>query len=278
MRIADFPMIDEVQTAYESCRRSGLTRLDATQELIRVYRSEIATEDDGLLFWVGLADGQYRCKEITAEVAEKAMQALRKIADGAFEDSVSEEDIQCRILHYSQAPMPERPVRKRNLFRCDWKLGDTFAYSPVGDDCSEMWELGLGKSCFLLRLIDTMEFGDGRLLPVVTVSRWDGEELPENLEQFQTAQLLMVNQGGRCGSSRLGFEHRVLFVIKNKQSLDSLKLRYVGNFQEVSLPDEDIVFTNPGYLTMLLPERMNENCCRFWKNHLYCETIKRDRK
>ena len=61
MRISDFELIHEVKEQYISLRRSQNDRATAVEKLIAEYRDEltIGYEDDGLLFWVGLADAQY---------------------------------------------------------------------------------------------------------------------------------------------------------------------------------------------------------------------------
>lgn len=80
MRIGNFPLLDDIKKEYRELRLSGKGRQEAVEEMKKSYRNELTLgqDDDGLLFWVGLADGQYAGKELETEVAEQGRIALEK--------------------------------------------------------------------------------------------------------------------------------------------------------------------------------------------------------
>lgn len=268
MRITDFPMMEEVKDEYLKLRQDGNNRADATQALIHNYMNEITTgaEDDGLLFWVALADVQYSRKELTEEVARRGISALNQIENTDWGITVG--DIERRRKHYASAPMSERKVGKpRPKFRCEWKNGDTFAYKLKGPDAERY---GIAGKFFLFRKVDAYDFGDGYLDPVVTVSFWEKEPFPKNADEFSAVPLLKIRNGGRCGSPKDKFEYRAEITARSKKQLESLSLRYIGNFQDTPMPEDEIIFTYPGYTKMIIPECIDRDCSIFWKMHVYC--------
>lgn len=267
MRLTDFPLINEVKEEYIDLRSGGANRDQATQQLIQEYADELTkgANDDGLLFWIGLADGQYARKEITLEVAGQGIKALDLLTERRV--PVASLDINRRREHYSAAPMPERKVGKpRRKFQCNWNVGDTFAYQLSGPEAEEA---GLAQKYVLLRKVDEDDFGDGRLLPIVTVSLWDGIPLPHTAEEFQQVPMLKICNGGRCDSPKWKNEYRAEMVIKNDKQLASMQLQFLGNFQNIPMPDDEIIFTKPGYIMFLSIEFFERDICIFWKMHQY---------
>lgn len=267
MRITDFPLINEVKEEYIDLRSGGASRDQATQQLIQEYADELTkgADDDGVLFWIGLADGQYARKEITLEVAEQGLKALDLLAESRV--PVTPLDINRRREHYSAAPMPERKAGKpRRKFQCNWNVGDTFAYQLTGPEAETA---GLGRKYILLRKVDEDDFEDGRLLPIVTVSLWGSDPLPRTAEEFQKVPLLKIRKGGRCDSPKWKNEYRAEMVVKSYKQLASMQLKFLGNFQNIPMPDDEIIFTKPGYIMFLSMEHFERDICVFWKMHQY---------
>jgi len=60
MRITEFPLCAEVKEEYIKLRKSGKNRASSVTQMKEHYADEITSgaEDDGLLFWIGLADSR----------------------------------------------------------------------------------------------------------------------------------------------------------------------------------------------------------------------------
>lgn len=267
MRITEFPMIEEIREEYRQLRENGKSRDEATETLMKECANEIITggEDDGLLFWIGLADGQFAVKELTEEVSQMGLASLDRLQ--ALVPELTPGDITRRRERYAQAPMPEKKVRKRKRYRCSWNIGDTFAYQVSGPEAES---LNIAGKYFLFRKVDETEFENGQIIPIATVSLWDKQPFPSTTEEFQSVPFLKVCNGGRCGSSKSDFEYRVAIIIKTTKQLDSMQLQHVGNFPNVTLPEDEIIFTNAWENTLMLPHMIEMECCQFWKSHLYC--------
>lgn len=253
-------MLGEIKEEYLKSRRNGSSR-DATVAYLKAsYRNELTLgcEDDGLLFWVGLADAQYACKELSSEVAEQALTAIEKLIETDWD--VCSGDLVRRQEHYASAPMPERkhfgPSRK---FRCTWKIGDVFAYHLTG---AEAQERGLDGAHVLLRKVDELESYDGRLLPVVTLTMWTDGSLPTTSEEFQNKPMLILSKG-RLSSPPDKSEYRTELLISSRKKLEQLSLVYLGNFLEVTMPSDEFIIRQPGCIMMTPLNRFAWECCTY---------------
>lgn len=266
MRITDFPLVQEVKDEYLKLRKIGKCRNEATQEMQQRYRNELehGSEDDALLFWVGLCDGQYSVKEITLEVANKAKDALQKIA--ANDWGITQGDIVRRIAHCQQAPQPEKKFGKpRTKFRCSWEVGDTFAYKiPEYTEGEQK-----NNSYILLRKVSEIEFGDGALYPVVTLSFWNRDQFPKSENEFNSVPLLRLNRN-RFLLPKGFYEYRAALIISNSKKLTNMPLIYLGRFLDAPSPADEGIVNDPGKMTGLLLDYIDRdlplfiNCSKFY--------------
>lgn len=264
MRISDLPMLSEITNEYIRYRKNGSNRYESTNALVEKYVNELTTgsADDGVVFWIGLADGQYSQKELSTEVAQNALHSLDKIEQLGWK--ITSRDISLRRTRYAEAPMPERKIRKSEKYRCSWQIGDTFAYLLSGDDTDKC---GLSGKYVLLRKVDELEFGDGRLLPVVTFTIWDTHILPSSAEEFCEKPILKL-VSGRFGLSSNIYEYRAELLIASQKKIDKLQLTYVGNFLNIPMPHDELVIRNPGRVMLVIPENLDRECCAFWRWHI----------
>ena len=254
MRISDFPFVQELTDEYIRLRQNGQSRDQALKALITQYQNELTcgARDDGLLFWIGLADAQYALKELSKEVSVQGLAALDHLSSHIPE--IAETDINRRRRHYACAPMPERAqVRKPRRFRCQWNIGDTFAYRLSGQDAEKH---GLTGTYILLRVVDMVEF-DGGLTPIVTLCHWKKMELPTTANEYQQAPLLKLSSG-RLGSPKHTYEYRIRILFTSQQQIQRLNLQYLGNFIDVPMPTNEFFDSRPGCALMLLPRSFNE--------------------
>lgn len=263
MRISELPFIQEVRDAYILLRRQGKSRAEATQEMLGIYENELTlgADDDGLMVWVGLADAQYTCKEITSEIAAKGIEAINEIENTDWE--ISKGDLARRRAHYAEAPMPEKkmgPPRKK--FQCSWEIGDTFAYR-IEEIFYDQEELR-GKYA-LIRKVANMPLWDGRIVPMVTFSIWPDSELPKTSEDFQTVVPLKLN-ARRMGTPPGLFEYRTAIMFSTKKQIERASLIYIGNFV-MEMPSNEQVFTRDADVCMAFPKMLSQEICVRYRAH-----------
>lgn len=266
MRITDFPLCVEVKNEYIELRKKGNDRASSATQMKERYADEltVGAEDDGLLFWVGLADGQYANKEITEEVAQAAISALDRIEQTDWE--VTPGDIARRRVRYAEAPMPEKKMgMPRPKYSCDWSIGDTFAYRMSKEGAGES---GLYGKVLLFRCVDLIEYGTEELHPVVTISLCEEHNIPKNAQEFQSLPLWRINAGRFCAPEGL-YEYRAHIVFRNKKQVERLSLQYLGNFQNIDIPEDEYFIRRAGCFTMILPKIFDDDCCLYWKMNLH---------
>ena len=251
MRFSEIPFWYDIKNEYLKLRKEGMAREETLSVLQKRYAAEIdgAAEDDGAVFWIALADGQWENREISAETAEKALGALA-VVEGS-EWGIPKTDISRRRAWYSNAPMPEKKIGPhRSKFRCGWNVGDTFAYQLTGPAAEEN---GVCGQYILMRKVSDVEFGDGRLLPVVTLSLWAEKPFPQNTAEFCSVPLLKLSRG-RFGLPDSLHEYRTQIIIRSQKQLRSIPLIYVGNFSDVPAPEDEVIVNYAGSMLMEHPE------------------------
>ncbi len=268
MRMSEFPVLLEIKDEYIRHRQEGCDRATATQNVLDSYKNELnqRATDDGLLVWIGLADAQFYRKELTAEVASKATDAADILS--AYDWNICPGDLRRRKENYARAPMPERKVGKpRPRYHCSWSIGDTFAHRMSGPEAEEC---GIAGHYALLRKVDNVKSDDGYTFPVVTISMWEKEPFPSNSGEFASVPILKLESGGRLGTPRHLFEYRTEIVITNKKQLETMSLIYLGNFLDVPMPNDEIIFTKDAYMMMTLPQQMDSKLCVYYKRNQAC--------
>jgi hypothetical protein len=251
MRFSEIPFWSDIKNEYLELRRDGTGREQALSILEKRYSAEIneAPEDDGAIFWISLADGQWENREISAETAEKAICALT-VLEGS-EWRISKADISRRRMWYSHSPMPEKKIGIiRRKFRCEWEIGDTFAYQLSGSAAEQN---NVSGQFILMRKVSDVEFGDGRLFPVVTLSLWAEKPFPQTTAEFCSVPLLKLSRG-RFGLPDSLYEYRTQIVIRSQKQLRSIPLIYVGNFSGVPDPEDEVIVNHAGCMLMVHPE------------------------
>ena len=259
MRITDFELLCDIKAEYRKLREEGQSRNMAMQVLLEQYHNEltIGAEDDGLLFWIGLADAQYAMKELSQEVAGKGIVSLELLA--ATVPELAKGDIERRKTQFACAPMPERKsIRKPKRFRCQWKIGDTFAYQLSGPDAEKY---GVAGDYVLLRKVDEMEAWDERLFPIVTVTHWPNAKFPSSEEEFQKIPLLKLGAGFPAAPKNT-YPYRVEIHFTHESQVTQLNLHYVGNFLNVPMPKNE--FCCPRGCMLMLPKEFD------WQLSYFC--------
>lgn len=257
MRITNFPMLSEIKEEYIKYRQDGQSRAEATQSLIHSYRNEITMgqDDDGLLFWIGLADAQYYRKELTAEAAQKASDALDRMEELKWD--ITPGDITRRRTHYAAAPMPERKVGKpRPKFRCSWNIGDVFAFKLVGEHSQK---LGITGNYMLYQKVDEVEIFDGRIIPIVTLG-FCHQSLPGTADEFLDIPHLILS---KClyGELKGKFSHKAQLVIDSNKQIERNCLQFLGNYPLREYPDDG----SPDIDTLLPLAVIEMLSCAFWE-------------
>lgn len=259
MRLTYYPILAEIKEEYIRLRQNAKSRTEATEILIQHYQNEIVTgqDDDGLLFWIGLADAQYNKKELTVEIANKALQALQQIEICKWD--ISPGDISRRKEHYAKAPMSEKKIRKsRTKFHCSWDIGDVFSYRLTANTASE---LGIAGGYMLYQKIDEAETFDGRIIPVVTLGFCEESKYPCDGETYLRIPHMRL-AASRFSEAKRKYEYRAHLYIDSAKQLSNSSIQFLGNYPVRNIPNDETEAQYEKILPLAVLEMLS---CAFWK-------------
>lgn len=265
--LGDFPVIEEIKSEYKDFRIKGFGRAEAVEKIKYNYRYELADEEGSLLVWIGLADAQFACKELSEEIAQCGLKAIESKEGSELAQLLGIRQLEKRKERYSQPPMPERKkIREGKKFRCNWEIGDTFAYRIKGEEAEKYH---LAGRYMLLRKVSEVEIYNGQIHPIVSFTLWDNQDLPRTSEDFEKVPFLRLDHGRmNCGSDQ--YEYRIELLFTTKRQVERLELQFIGNFTGVKMPENEYLLTRPGEILMALPKEFDHECClAYKKDHFY---------
>ena len=186
----------DVKDEFEELYNTGNTVQDITDKLVEDYKSIMGDIDEEPLFWLALADTQWNLGVLMPWVKEKALYWVEKDS-GMFncqsiDMSVKAKrrktlgELQTKLL--SPQPPVKKPVKKR-IYKCQWKLGDVFAYQLESDLAKER---GLYGRYFLLQKVDEGVWHPGHIVPIVYVKITNDNNLPSNVEEYNQLEYVQT--------------------------------------------------------------------------------------
>jgi len=262
--LSDCAIIEDIKEEYRSVRENGKSRHEAEEYFISAYNTELTTGayDDGLLFWIGLAEAQFKNKELSEDVAQKALHSLDNLEK---QHMLSQADItRCRNK-YIQAPMPERKFIKRKKFQCSWNIGDTFAIKLTSDVAKE---LGMDGKYAVLHKVDNVNFGDERILPLVRITIWD--DLPDLITEdlFYSKKSIKLKP---VYGKEFKFQYSAQILFTSKRQIKPEVFQYIGNFSTIPFIPDETVPDQAGAIVMLSPQTIDDDCCWYYRYSLQLE-------
>ena len=259
----------DVKDKFEELYNAGKTVQCITDELIEDYGSVMGDIDEEPLFWLALADTQWNFGVLIPLVKDKALYWIDK-GSGVFNCQTIDmsakikrkkalDELQVKLL--SPQPPVKKPVKKR-IYKCQWKIGDVFAYQLESDLAKER---GLYGRYFLIQKIDEGVWHPGHIVPIVYVKITSDTNLPSNTEEYNQLEYVQTwftkyeerfwpidmkhPQEDIAEKSKINYQvdeygflpqYRVKLLNTSKRAMPS-KLIYVGNFADAVRPQKEFV-------------------------------------
>ena len=248
---------------------AGKAVQDITDKLIEDYKDIMGDIDEEPLFWLALADTQWNLGVLLPIVKEKALcwvakdsamfncQTIDMSAKAKRKKTL--DDLQAKLI--SPQPPAQKPVKKR-IYRCQWKLGDIFAYQLESDLAKER---GLYGRYFLIQKIDEGIWHPGHIVPIVYVKITSDTNLPSNVEEYNQLEYVQTwftkyeerfypvdmsrPQEDIAEKSKINYQvdeygflpqYRVKLLNTSKRVIPT-KLIYIGNFANAVYPQKEFV-------------------------------------
>jgi len=258
MYLSEFPLYSEVKEEYLSLRRNGICRSEAMIQMQADYCNELAdkTDYDYYLFWLAMADAQYYYKELMLEVAQYGSNLIATL-NKETEIHLAPAEIKKRLAHYKEAPMPEKKVKVKKKFVCQWAIGDVFAFYLDGVEAEKC---GLQGKYALLQKVCEDNKREG-VFPLVTIRIWNKSALPVRAEEIQDIPILRIN--GRRMLYGDGYEYRIELYFTSQRQQKQLPFQYLGNYPVSDFPTDEYYCFREGISIppFILPDCYAEDIC-----------------
>lgn len=233
----------DVRDEYVDLLRKGTSGENAAKRLADQYRS--LNEEDAAVFWFALADTMWNYGRLTVDVRAEALKYLENRTDLCrwYEQDPKNAEKRAAELELLErrlcSPQPgAKPVKPYRLYRCQWKIGDIFAYRLDGAEAKE----SPYESCYAYFVkVGEQPWHPGHTIPVVYFFRTVSDELV-SIEQLKEAGYLpqfFVPAVYEKSPDRKRL-YRVALVCTSARSIPK-KLLYMGNMGAVCpIKNEDM--------------------------------------
>ena len=242
---------DDARSAYKNFLSQGQSDEEAFNNLLEVVADELDDHDDGPLFWMAIADTQWKLGRLDDSIKQKALKA---IADENTDEIYAEagkaairrrkavlEELQNRLL----SEQPERKkIRIIKPYVNDWRNGDIYVLPITG---SAAKEYGFAGQYLMLYKIGDYIWNElsspHHVDAVVRVKITENGRLPNGLDEFN--ELEFIPFCTYCGVPEYAAE---LHASSNRQTPKDLK--YWDNFPNIRLPENEYLSKCPQMLLM----------------------------
>ena len=259
----------DVKDEFEKLFNAGKTVKDITDKLTEDYKSIMGDIDEEPLFWLALADTQWNLGVLMPWVKEKALYWVEKDRDMFNCQSIDVsakakrrktlDELQTKLL----SPQPQvKTTAKKRIYKCQWKLGDVFAYQ-LESDLSKKRDL-YGRY-FLIQKVDESVWHPGHIVPIVYVKITNDNYLPSNVEEYNKLEYVQTwftkyedrflpidmrrPQEDIAEKSKINYQvdeygflpqYRAKLLNTSKRVIPT-NLIYVGNFANAAHPQKEFV-------------------------------------
>ena len=179
----------------------GMDEVSITEKLKEDYKAAIGDVDEEPLFWLALAETQWRYGVLMPEVKEKALDWLHRGVRLRDEQIIDQKKahkkwpITLKTLEEKlNSPLPKRrkphvKKEKQWLWPCDWKIGDVYAY-PLTNETAQ--DKGLYGRILLIRMIEEVIFSDCSC-PIVYIKITKDALMPTSAEEYEQLEYVQTD-------------------------------------------------------------------------------------
>ncbi len=191
----------DIKEEYLNYLRIGKTNEEALQEVISDNEEMIKDDETGPLFWLALADTQWKYGRLTNDIRDRALEVIYSGKDlerwkedrKLFEKRKKVlEDLKQRLN--TEQPT-EKKVSKMKFERPNWKVGDVILYQLLNEDLKKHKYY---QKYVLLKVMGMEKYTIGYLDPekyyheneLVGIFNWIGDE-KVNLKKIDKLKIIM---------------------------------------------------------------------------------------
>ena len=278
----------EVREYYQELLKKGISNEESLDCVLEAFEEVLEDADDAPPFWFGLADTQWKLGRLTDEVREQALALLSSGADLARweEATKGQKNARKKVLQALQERLqspqpPEKKIRVPRLYHTDWKFGDLYAMQLCGEIAKAN---GLDGRYLLFHKVREMMWYPGHTIPIVHVKLTLTTEIPKGPNEIDQLPYIQIFSDGPKDSS---LQWRPLEKTLNEEDLDEFgyypiyeigliftsqrsipkSLVYLGNYQTLSMPKGEVVYTNTANVPVVFPKEFEDNLIGYYNGN-----------
>lgn len=230
----------EVKEYYMNCLRENMSADEAEASVVSYFSEELSDSDDGSVVVLALADTAWR----VGRLSEKLKNAAVKIIDtGEGLERWEAEGKQ--LLKKRQSVLtklkekllshqpPEKKVYKYKIYKCEWKIGDVFAYRFESELAREKGYYG---RYLIIQKVDEGNWYPGHVVPIVYFRITKDMTLP-SIDDIKNIECLKMGLGEK--EPEIIYDYRGKLINTSKRIIPK-SLIYLGN--------AEVIYHNPEYI------------------------------
>ncbi len=185
----------DVKEEYVEALRKGISNEEITEKLIEEYTS-YEDEEEEAIFWIALSDTQWKYGRLKEEVKENALRVIENGIDLRKweEDSKLLEKRKQVLLELKEKLKSPQPPEKKvkgygTPYKCEWKIGDVFAYPLKSEEAKE---LGFeGQYLIIIKTGETNWYPE-HIIPVVKIKITRNGKIPKTIEEINELEFIQT--------------------------------------------------------------------------------------
>ena len=235
---------EDVKDYYKAQLKRGKTNEEVTKESIECNEDIIQDEDEAPVFWFALADTQWRLGRLLPSVKEKALEYLKsesnlkrweKEAINQREYKIREKMLQ-ELEKKLKSPIPsKKKISQHKLYKCEWNIGDTFAYKLESDYAKEK---GFDGKYLIIHKVDENIWWPGHIIPIVYIKFYNSNQMPKSADDIENSEFVKAT----CARGKP--EYRIQMLSTSKRIISNEKLIFIGNFVNLSTPSDEYIIND----------------------------------
>lgn len=229
---------EDVRDYYKDQLHRGKTEAEIMQALIAKNEDALSDQDDGPVFWFALADTQWNLGRLEDQVKKQALDYINKGDDLKHwqAEDLNGAIIRSKVLlELKQKLLSPQPSKKKisqyKLYRCEWKIGDVYAYQLTGNYAKEV---GLLNRYLYFIKVGEEVWHPGHVVPVVYFY-WIIDEKLRNIAQLRNVKYIpqFFTPEAYKKNPKMNTQYLLTLLSTSSRVIPRNNLVFIGNINEV---------------------------------------------
>jgi hypothetical protein len=239
----------DIKDEYTDQLRKGKGNEEIVNDMIAENEDILSDEEEAAEFWFALADTQWRYGRLLPYVKEKALEYLDRTEHLDVWEEAGEKDYKARVNVLEElkqqllSPMPqEKKVSQYRIYKCEWKIGDIFAYKFTSEYSEEKDFYG---KYIIFRKVSEGIWYPGHVVPIIHVYKMLYRGVPDIKDINILSYLPLSGFPEYVDIKNEKIKYRVELLNTSKRVIPYNNLIYLGNANGVELPNNEVISANP---------------------------------